>query len=612
MAFPDDEGLLPEELPLGDEAPDTQWATLPGPISVRRIQDLLTYEGPSLELQDAIARGANGEVISARQVSLDRDVAVKIPRRGNASAVGSVVQEAFVAAHLDHPNIVPIHDIVVHEGTPCVVMKRIDGVPWSDLVENPTEVIGRFGVSDPLDWHLRTIVSVCRAIEYAHARGVLHCDLKPANVMIGRFGEVWVVDWGNALALPGAEVQLRAANTVTHPNGTPSHMAPEQARGEGALLSERTDVFGLGALLYEVLTGRLPRDGTVREAIDQAGYVAIEVDKSWPLASLLADALALEPDKRPSSVAAFRARIEAFLERRGAEKVLAKAQRRLERLEELLEASQDVDRVALYDAFGACRFGFEAALQAWPGHRGAQRGLRRALERMADHELDAGDERAARLLLGQLDEPPAKLVARADALKRSREEEAALLQEVAEDRSSHTAWFARFVVMTGVGSVWVATPVGTWLLGIPHGFARELTISGGTFVLSLAVMGALWRWLIRSRLNRVLVAMVAAGPALAFLLNVGLWLGGYDTRLSNPLELFIYATCAFVVVVLAEAWMLPGALAFLAAFFLSMAYEGTSLFWMNLANLAVVMNGALVWGIRATQGGPMDLPLLRR
>jgi len=612
-ADPTPDGLAPLPTAPAGPLPETQRATLPGPVSLRRIQELLTYDGPALEVMEPIAKGANGTVLSARQVRLNRTVAVKVPRRDDAAAVGSVVQEAYVAAYLDHPNIVPVHDIVLHDGRPCVVMKRIDGVPWSELVEHPTEVVERFGVADPLEWHLRTLVSVCRAIEFAHDRGVLHGDLKPANVMIGRFGEVWVVDWGNALALPGSEVQLRQASTVVHANGTPSHMAPEQARGDGARLSERSDVFGLGALLFEIITGRLPRDGTVREVLARAGYEAIEVDPSWPLGSLLRDALALDPAQRVASVAAFRARIEAFLGRRGAEKVLESARRRLQRLEALLDG-EAVDRVALYDAFGACRFGFEAALQVWPGHRGAQQGLERALLRMVDHELGEGDERAAALLLASVDAPPPELARRVETLREEKVEAEALLQAVAEDRSSQTAWFARFVVMSGLGSVWVATPVGSWLVGIPHGFGRELAISGATFVLSLMMMAALWRWLIRSQLNRVLITMVAAGPGLAFLLNVGLWVGGYDTRLSNPLELFVYFTCALVVVILAEAWLLPGALAFLAAFFLSLAFEGTSLLWMNLANLLVVINAAVVWGVRAARGGdgPMDLPMLRR
>ncbi len=607
------EPLSPAPVEPGVDGADTQRATLPGPVSLRRIQDLLTYDGPPLEIGPAIAKGANGRILSARQVRLDREVAIKVPRRDDVAAVGSVVQEAYVAAHLDHPNIVPVHDIVLHDGRPCVVMKRIDGDPWSDLVEDPQEVVRRFGVSDPLDWHLRTLISVCRAIEFAHDKGVIHGDLKPANVMIGRFGEVWVVDWGNALALEGSEVQLRPAASVAHPNGTPTHMAPEQARGQGRLLSERTDVFGLGALLFEIITGRVPREGTFQEVLSKAGYEPIAVDAGWPLGSLLRDALQLECEQRPPSVAAFRARIEAFLERRGAEKVLASAERRLGRLEAML-AGSDVDRVALYDAFGACRFGFEAALQAWPGHRGAKRGLERALQAMAEHELREGDDRAARLLLARIEVPPEELLARADALKAEKEEADALLQAVAEDRSSQTAWFARFVVMAAIGGVWVATPVGTWLVGVPHGFARELAISGTTFVLSLGMMAVLWRWLVRSQLNRVLIAMVAAGPGLAFLLNVGLWLGGFDTRLSNPLELFVYFTCALVVTILAEGWLLPGALGFLGAFFLSMAMEGTSLLWMNLANLVVVINAAVVWGLRAAKGGdgPMDLPLLRR
>ena len=236
------------------------------------------------------------------------------------------------------------------------------------------------------------------------------------------------------------------------------------------------------------------------------------------------------------------------------------------------------------------------------------------MECMAEHELDAGDERAAQLLLDQLEDPSSTLVERARVLAEERREAERLLAEVAADRSPHTEWIARFGVMSVIGGIWMATPVGTWLLGVPHGFARELAISGATFLLSVAAMALLWRALLRSRLNRVFITMVAMGPALAFLLNLGLLLGGYDSSISNTLELFLYASCVLVVAVFADGWLLPGALAFFVAFFLAMAFEGTSLLWMNLANVVVVLNASTVWGLRALRGGdgPMDRPLIRR
>lgn len=592
---------------------DTTQGTVPGPTARRRLQELLQDEGPSLVVGKVIGKGGNGVVCVATQRRVGREVAVKLPRRDDLDAVGSVVQEAWVAGVLEHPHIVPVYDIRVIDGRPAVVMKRIDGVPWRKLLGDPTVVTERFGAPDALEWHLRTLLSVCHAIEYAHSKGVLHGDLKPDNVMIGRFGEVWVVDWGTAVSLTDdASSRIPRAMDQSSPAGTPAYMAPEQAMGKGRALSERTDVFLLGALLFEVVTGQPPRKGPVRRAMQAAVAEAVVVEASWPLAPLLGAALALDPGERPVSVAAFRREVERFLERRGAERLLSGARQVLADLQADIAAGE-VDRVAIYDRYGAARFGFQQALDAWPGQRRAREGLRTTHELMVDYELQQGDARAARLHLARLDAAPPELEERVAALEAAQARDADVLAQLKEDGDPRTAWWARLAVMGALGTVWVLTPVTSAVLGVPQGFARELAISGSTFVLALLVMGVMWRSLLASRLNRVLVVSVAAGPGLAFLLNVGGWLAGIDSELSGTLELFAYFEVAVFATLLGEWRLFVGALGFLAAFFLSMWWEGTTLLWMNLANLLVVANAAVVWVPMAwRREQPEDRPWLRR
>jgi len=591
---------------------DTLRRTLPGPSAHRRLQDLLHEAAEPLVLGEVIGKGANGVVCVALQRRVGRQVAVKLPRRGAVDSMASVVQEGWVAGALEHPNIVPVYDIRVVEGRPAVVMKRIDGVPWLQLIREPDEVRARSGGAEPLEWHLRTLLSVCRAMEYAHSRGVLHRDLKPANVMVGRFGEVWVVDWGTAASLHDDEEALipRAADQ-SEACGTPAYMAPEQARGLGAEMSEQTDVFCLGAILYEVVSGAAPRRGAGEEGVRRAGTEPVAVDPSWPLADLLGDALAMRPSDRPPSVAAFRARVEAFLERQGALRLLDGAQERLEALRELV-SSPGADRLAVYDRYGAVRFGLSQVLEAWPDHAGARASLRAAHLVMVDYELGQGDARAAGLHLAQVADAEPAWVERVDALAARQARDQAVLERIREDESPRTAWWARLLVCSALGTVWVLTPVGSMVMQLPQGFGRELFIAGSTFVLSLMVMGALWRYLVRSRMNRVLVIAVAAGPGLAFLLNVGGWLAGIDSQLSGTLELFSYFTVALFASLLGERRLIVGALGFLVAFFLSMAMEGTTLLWMNLANVLMVLNAVVIWAPMAWRSeAPEDRPWLR-
>jgi len=582
--------------------------TLPGPSAHRRLQDLLHEEGAPLVLGDPIGQGANGVVRVGLQRRVGRHVAVKMPRKGQVESMAAVLQEGCIAGSLEHPSIVPVYDIRVVDGRPAVLMKRIDGVPWLTLIHHPEQLAERHQVADPLSWHLRTLIRVCQAMEYAHSRGVIHRDLKPANVMVGRFGEVWVVDWGTAGALRETDQALipQAADQTT-PCGTPAYMAPEQALGDGHRMDERTDVFCLGAVLYEVVRGEAPRRGTLAQVLLAAASEPIAVDPSWPLAPLLGASLSLAPADRPPSVQAFRQGIERWLGQQGAEQGLARAQEQLQALEEAAE--DGTDRAELVDLYGAARFGFEQALEALPAHPEAIHGLRSAHLVMVDHALAQQDARAARLHLARVDSPPEGWEDRVSALEARRAQEQETLARLRADEDPRTAWWARLLICTALGSVWVLTPVGSLVMRLPQSFLRELFIAGATFVLSLMVMAVLWKYLVRSRLNRVLVVAVAAGPGLAFLLNIGGWLAGMDSQLSGTLELFSYFTVALFATLLGERRLIVGTLGFLLAFYLSMAFEGTTLLWMNLANLVMVINAVVIWAPMAwREEAPEDRP----
>ncbi len=224
------------------------------------------------------ARGGIGQVWLARDVDLGRDVALKElrPECTNNPVVWSrFMEEAKITGQLEHPNIVPVHELVrAEEGRqPFYTMRFVKGRTLSEAIQDYHRRSAE-GEAGTLEFRslLGAFLGVCNAIAYAHSRGVIHRDLKPQNVVLGDYGEVIVLDWGLAKLVERPEETLTPAVAVAHEAdrvetvqgqvlGTPAYMSPEQAEGRWDRVDRRTDIYGLGAILYEILAGRMPFDG---------------------------------------------------------------------------------------------------------------------------------------------------------------------------------------------------------------------------------------------------------------------------------------------------------------------------------------------------------------
>jgi tetratricopeptide (TPR) repeat protein len=406
--------------------------------------------GDRYQLQGEIARGGMGAVLRGRDVDLGRDLAVKVLLEKHVhrpEVARRFLEEAQVGAQLQHPGVVPVYDIGRFGDRPFFTMKLVKGQTLQALLAERADP----GADRPR--FLAIALQVAQAMAYAHAKGVIHRDIKPANVMVGAFGEVQVMDWGLAkvLAEGGVADEERASRAQQREDvttirtarstgsagslgtdteagsllGTPAYMPPEQANGEVANLDRRADVFGLGAILCEILTGKAPyvgrsseevrrkaANGDLADATARLDGCGAEVE----LSALTKRCLSPEAIDRPKDAQAVTEGLSAYLN--GAQERLQAAQR--ERAVAVVrEAEQRKKRkvqLALAAAVVALLLGGGAF--AWWRNELAQAG----------RERDARNAEAVAALLGQAE----------DALQAGDAAEAAVALEAAAKRSAES------------------------------------------------------------------------------------------------------------------------------------------------------------------------------
>jgi WD40 repeat protein len=354
-----------------DSAGDGRFSTIPGPALAVEAVPLAVGR---YEIVGEIARGGMGVVYRATDRGLNREVAVKVVRavfHNSAAAVRRFNDEATITGQLQHPGIPPVHEVgTLPDGSPFLAMKLVKGRTldeWLKARPDPAADRGRF---------VAIFEQICQAVGYAHAHQVIHRDLKPANVMVGAFGEVQVMDWGLAKVLSGAAATRGGADdpdatlgTVIASArddsegtqagsllGTPAFMAPEQAMGAIDEVDARSDVFGLGAILCVILTGRPPYVGTdaedtrklaVRAKLDDTSHRLDGCGAEPELVALCKRCLSAEKADRPAdageladAVADLRSAAEERAKQAELDRVKAEGEARTRRMAEEKAAEQ--------------------------------------------------------------------------------------------------------------------------------------------------------------------------------------------------------------------------------------------------------------------------------
>ncbi len=613
-------------------APDTdrraRLAALPV-VQVAKADGHDSSAAADLRLGPALGSGGMGLVQLATQNSLGRDVAVKTIKADvpdPVAAAAELVREARIAGRLEHPNILPIYALGQDQaGRPMLVMKRVEGTAWRELLQRdppirvgPDDARTPAAVDEALVRHLLVLIQVCNAVGFAHSRGVVHRDLKPENVMVGAFGEVYVLDWGVAVELGHSEAGGKGIA------GTPNWMAPEMVAPSADGLGPHTDVYLLGGLLHAVLTGTPLHAGDDLYQVLYQAWLSEPKTYDSEVPALLADlcrrATSKEPAQRPDSAAAFKAELEHFLRNRTSLALAQQAQARLDDLAQLVglllgdqasllpqDAIGDDTAGLVHRLGGEARFGFQQALATWPDNPLAIAGYQQVCAVMARFAIAEGDVRTAGHLIDEIAQPDAALLAAWQALSAARsltDEKAARLTQIERDMDFEAGSNFRSGLALSIAVIWAAIPLIIGVLEQTAGLAVTIPHYLGAGVIWAAfVAGGVYlgrHTLFSNRVNRAFVRSLAGAVAAPLLQRTVTWVqgGSVHQAVTNDMVIFFLVLIGMAATI---DWRLAwGAGVYGVAASVSAVLPGQEFFVLAAANLLALGAVAWVWRPVAT------------
>jgi hypothetical protein len=343
------------------------------PLHTRKIvhsKDVVAGEEVDYELVRILGEGGMGKVYEARQNATGRLVAIKILENQDPQVRYEFAREAIINANLEHPGIIRVYELAISEEFGLFyAMERIEGEPWSKEIS-----------SQKMEEKLTIFMRLLDAVAYAHSCGIIHRDLKPSNVMLGRYRNILLVDWGLALS----QEEIAAGIKIPNLYGSLSYMAPEMLSSKTRNLGAHSDIYMLGAILYQIMTGKPPHDfnGSAKERIQLIKKNVIQPVKNFPLLSKIAmKALSTKPSDRYDSVSVFHFSMENYLQNRSVYALVQKGKEhyRTGKAEKSLHS------------LSRALFAFQDALTILPNSRTARYSCIIAEEALAETALELGD-----------------------------------------------------------------------------------------------------------------------------------------------------------------------------------------------------------------------------
>lgn len=538
--------------------------------------------GPcDFEVIHELGRGGMGVVQRARQRTLRREVALKRARTAGNSA-DALLHEAQIAGALEHPHIVPIHALGLDQhNQPVLVMKCVEGIVWRTLIHEPDHVWwSHVGLpADQLHWHIERLIQVCDAIAFAHGRNVLHRDLKPDNVMIGAFGELYVLDWGVALDLAAPDPPPNTPNANSLPSsryalvGTPAYMPPEMINAEPPVCFQ-TDIYLLGAILHEILTKKPPNHGDSIFAVlhHASAPPPPDLPDTHPeLAAICTRALRANPTDRYPFASDLKAALRSYLQHRAAHKLIEQAAAHLPALQDLCtSASHNLSPQHIAKRqrlFIEARFALTQALQDLPQDPTALQTLSQILSLMIHTELSLGNISSARALLSDLPAPDAALLALIEDAERvasQKDAELSNLQAMAHHLDARVATRQRATLTLLLALFWaslVAFAVFAHrFLGYVPSYTEALGAAFGGLIMALGGMFALRDAFRFHKLNSEVMAIFATTVAFATVFRALGWYLSLPVLTTLNLELLPISLAALIGAIVLDRRIIPPAL----------------------------------------------------
>ena len=509
----------------------------------------LEWHSEDLDIGKTLGEGGMGIVHSALQNSMGRHVAIKEVRNEVSSphTIKTLLQEAWITGFLEHPNIVPIYDISKNKrDEPIILMKQISGNDWAEFFKNPRLVQERNVTHDILMWHFDVFDQVSNAVHYAHSRGIIHRDLKPDNIMIGNYGEVYVLDWGIAIALDDRHSSwIPRASEARRTTGSPWYMAPEMIGGDGHKLSIQTDIYLLGAILYELVTGSPPHKGSALPEILQS---IPDFKPEFPdhvsssLQEIISKALSKDPKDRHDDVEQLRMEIQRYKEYRELKRIENNIQIEIDSLDAHLK--QNSEQNMIYEHYFSARFGVEQIRKHHldTSSFSIEDDFHKISLLIIEWELENNRPDSAKLAMASLlkDEPEYhEKISQALTEKDNQAKDLRKL-EVAYSKTIgvRTRFFVMFLVVIG----WISYPFVIWQFEIEMSYFNLNTQTGAMLILLFTI--GIWarNSLSSTKLNSHTFAFLLTEPLLHLVADMSAYSIGWNPEQAWSLRVLVWTT----------------------------------------------------------------------